>query len=167
MLEKYQSLQHTPNPWDREPLSVIAWPVWLVVTGVGEWEMGLLHRLVLCPSSALGSCLQSMVGLRDGRPLWSLMACDPRVSQEISWAGWVGICLGWGSLAKRSPPKQFTEQLRFIQLSLLKPSGCQGRAWLYNLDPFSCLWEPSLKVEQKRGSTVGATQSGFFHLGEG
>lgn len=72
-----------------------------------------------------------------------------------------------GQSGEKVTPKQFTEQLRFIQLSLLTPSGCQGRAWLYNLDPFSCLREPSLKVEQKRGSTVGATQSGFFHLGEG
>lgn len=54
-----------------------------------------------------------MVGLHDRRALWSPIACHPRVSQEISRAGWMGGMSMMEQSEGKLTPKWFTEQLRF------------------------------------------------------
>lgn len=110
--------------------------------------MGSEGVSVLCPSSALGSCLQSMIGLHDGRLLWAPLACDP--SQPGDKQGRMGGGISkMGQPGGKLPPKHLTEQPRH-SCGCSHPLG--GRAaWLYNLDPLSCLREPSLKAGQREG----------------
>lgn len=84
---------------------------------------------------SLGFLFTKYVGLRDGRPLWSLMACDPRVSQEISWAGWVGICLGWGSLEKRSLPSSLLSNSGSYSCRCSHPLGARAELGFITLIP--------------------------------
>lgn len=53
--------------------------------------------------------------------------------------------LGIGQAGGKFTSKQFTGNLSALML-FAAPSGCQGTVWLCNLDPFSCLLEPALKV---------------------
>lgn len=45
---------------------------------------------------------------------------------------------------------------------LTVPSGCQGRAWLYNLNPYSHLQEPVLKVRAEEGPPEGGASNTCF-----
>lgn len=54
-----------------------------------------------------------------------------------------------GQSVGKLTPKQFTVKLRH-SCGCSHPLGARA-AWLYNLDSFSCLREPSLKVGKREG----------------
>lgn len=74
---------------------------------------------------------------------WPVIQSQPGDKQGRMGGGMSRMGQSGGKLT----PKQFTVQLRH-SCGRSYPLGARA-ARLYNLDPFSCLWEPPLKVGQR------------------